>query len=142
MSSYYHHDPFEAKDYLKAIGLGIVIFLLAIYLQKYVEEELVKPIFSLLSNASLAAGGLLLGGGVLSWVKKEGMFDIFSFGFKQAFNTIAGMVSTSYSYREGLDYFEYRKEMAEKRRVNLPWIIVGAGFILISIVFTVLFFFC
>lgn len=140
MSDHYFREPYTAKDYLKTIALGILVTGLAILVQKYVEEGQVRPLFSLLSNGFLAAGALLFGGGVLSWVKKDGLFNIFSFGFGQAFRSVSTTFNPTYEKRDRDDYFSYQQRKAIERRTNIPWLVVGLGFLLLAILFTFLFY--
>lgn len=141
MATPYHRDPFTFKDYLKAILLGLGLFLLTFYIQKYVNRNgPERNLFSLLSNSCLAPTAVLLGGGVLSWIKKDGQFDVIFLGFRNMRNTFRGGFSQTLYEDRPQNLYDYRQEKEAERRVNMPWLLTGAGFLLLCIVFVILFY--
>lgn len=136
----YHHEQFTWKDYLKAVFWGVVISLVALLIQKAVETEVQRPVLAALSNAFLAAAAIQLGGGLLSYIKYEGFFDVMFFGFKQLFYTLGQSIrgEREMTYLPA-DINAYKDEMEQKRRVNIPWLVSGGVFMLLSIILALVF---
>ena len=141
MATPYHRDPYTFKDFFKAILLGLGLFLLTYYIQCYVNKDGPgRNIFSMLSNSCLTPTAILLGGGILSWIKKDGQFDVLFLGFRNMKNTMRGGFSPQLYEDRPQNLYDYRMEKEAERRVNLPWIITGLVFLLLSILFAVLFY--
>lgn len=133
-TSSFHHDDFEKKDYLKAFALGLGLTVLAIVLQELAASDTRRPLFSLLSNGFLFAGTILFAGGVFSWIKKEGFFDVAIVGFKQ----LTYIVENSLRGDKNLDYMpdvqSYREKMVYQRRVNKPLLYNGLIYFVLSLI--------
>ena len=130
-TSSFHKEPFTWRDYLRAVITGIITALLAFYLQKSISEN--RSLFTLISNSLLAGAAILLSSGALSYVKKEGFFDVSIVGFKQMFYTLDRTFSGDREMRNIPNVHDYRQEMIPKRRVNLPFLIVGLVFLSLAI---------
>lgn len=123
-----HKEPFKAWDYIKTLINAVVITLAAAGIQYWINSENPRPPLHLWSNAFLVSGGILLAGGILSWVKLEGFFDGMIVGFKQIGQAIRpGNVGRPTSYSD----FSDRKR--DVRRVNIPMLIIGVACLAISL---------
>ena len=79
---------------------------------------------------------LYLGIGALLWLSTTGIFDIFAYAFKKgAHALIPGRTHDKIG-----GYYEYKMEKQADRKHYTEWsaLIVGAGFLLLSILFTVI----
>ncbi len=123
-----HKPPFKTWDYIKALIYAVVITLAAAGLQYWINVDNPRPPLHLWSNAFLASGGILLAGGVMSWVMLEGFFDGAIVGFKQI-----GQAIRPSEIGSVVDYSEYSAKKRDERRVNIPFLIFGAICLLISI---------
>ena len=111
------------KQYAAAAATAVLVTLLL----------LVRDGFSLrisYYNALSTAGAVTLFMGLLLMVSYFGVFDIFGYSF-----------STLRRQRRYKDLYEYSEAKREKRRRGdlyfLPWIIVGAGFLLAGLLLRV-----
>ncbi len=112
----FRHSP---KQYGAAVGTAVLIALLS----------LLRDGFTLrihYYNALTMAGAVTIMLGLLLMTAYFGAFDIFGYSF-----------STLRGQRRYHDLYEYTEANREKRRHGdlffLPWMIVGAGFLLIGL---------
>ena len=101
-----------------------------------VTERTATDVITILSDSFLVPGTLFAGIGGLSWAASKEAYDGLAYGMRTFFRSIIpGKV------REHVSYYDYKKEKAENRK---PWdpvsLIVGAGFLALSLIFTLLFF--
>lgn len=89
-------------------------------------------------NASSYCALILLGIGGLAFVANEGFFDVFSYGFKQAFTSIFGKKANEYN-----DFVGYKEQNRTKREKSpkyyLSILISGAVFLLLWVVLKIVF---
>lgn len=87
-----------------------------------------------LSNVLLIIGACYLGYVLLSYIVRQGVFDVFTY---QAANLFSSFRPDSrLRYR---DLYQYRKDKEEKRAetpmVWIPWTVVGSVLMILSLVF-------
>ena len=87
-------------------------------------------------DAFFVPGGILICLGVLGWIAQTGQFDIFSYGFISIYHR-------AFKYKEPLrdkDLAEYKERKQQERIYKggfstlLPYFVVGACFLAISLV--------
>ncbi len=92
-----------------------------------------------LSDAFLSAGALFFAIGVLSWVASKGFFDLAGYA---TFHVLGFFIPRFENSDRGKakDLYEYKKMKDQKGRYWLPHVtLIGAGFIVISILFAFLY---
>jgi hypothetical protein len=98
-------------------------------------------VMKIISNAFLIPGVLFAGVGALMFVSNMGYFGIFDYGFKQL-NISFGSKEKRKEFRDKYpDYFTFNNERS-KEQAQFTFILVpGIIFLLLSLLFTVLFFY-
>lgn len=129
--------------YVFAAVFGLLIALsICLYRGVFTETD-PALILRWLSDAFLIPGVLMTGIGLLSFLKKEGTYDGLGYTFhsmKRIFSMRRYMDPIEEgSKAEDRTYFGYKENVREKRRVSWHLIIVGGGFLLISVVVTILY---
>lgn len=95
----------------------------------------------ILSNAFLLPGVIFMGLGSLIFVSNFGYFGIFDFGFKQFFNQF-GSKEKKKAFREKYpDYYTYTKEKQKEQAQYTFILFPGILFMLLSALFTILFYY-
>ena len=122
-----------------AAAVGLLIALSICLLKGVFRETDQALIVRYLSDAFLIPGVLLMGIGLLSYIKKEGAYD----GLGYTFQTMRRAFAMR-NYREPIEegsedrtYFGYKQKVKAKRKVAWHLVIVGGGFLLIAIVLTI-----
>lgn len=121
--------------YVFAAAAGLLITLSICLLKGVFRETDAALIVRYLSDAFLIPGVLLMGIGLLSFLRKEGTYD----GLGYTFHTMRKAFAMR-NYREPIEegsedrtYFGYKQKVREKRKVSWHLIVVGGGFLLIAI---------
>ena len=93
-----------------------------------------KEILNILCSAFFIPGALFLLTGALLWISTTGFFDSFGYAFKMTAHMFLPFRKT-----ERKSFYDYKMEKEEKR-ASVPHfvLIVGAAFILVSVVFLIL----
>lgn len=101
-----------------------------------VTERTTADVMTILSDSFLVPGVLFAGIGGLSWAASKEAYDGLAYGMRTFFRSLIPGKT-----REHVSYYDYKKEKAENRK---PWdavsLIVGAGFLVLSLIFTFLYF--
>ena len=93
-----------------------------------------KEIMNILCNAFFIPGLLLVLSGVLMWIASTGFFDSLGYAGRTAAHMFVPFMKP-----DRKSYYDYKEEKAQKRgKVPYYIMIVGAAYILVSIVFTIL----
>lgn len=126
-------QKFTSKDYIIAVVLAVLLFAAAYSFQIIIHKNNPKDLLMVMSNAAFASGAFLFGGGVLSWVRKDGQFDSITFGFHQIKTSRIDSIGKKFQDPFGQDsYLDYKRSKYQKRRTNIPWLIVGLLVIIIA----------
>ncbi|MBR1955045.1 MAG: DUF3899 domain-containing protein [Clostridia bacterium] len=121
-------------QYLIIAGVNLLLVLGVMLIQEGFEqsgEELLK----VLCNAFFVPGMCTLGIGVLIWSTNGGTFDMIAFGFVKLFDLFKKDL-TKVKYKT---FYDYRKAQQEKKRSFSAYLVVGAVFMAVSILFLVLY---
>lgn len=124
------------KGYLKYIitsAVGLLFTFLIILSKGLFKEDEIKEIYKILTDAFFAPGILIFCFGLLVYVSNEGVFDIFSYGMKSFFNLFRTKPEKQTSYHE------YKLAKHEHDKPIVFFLIVGACFVAISLIFTCLY---
>ncbi len=122
------------SQYLIIAGINILMVLGVMLIQEgfsQTGQELLK----VLCNAFFVPGMCTLGFGVLIWSTNGGTFDMLAFGVIKLFDLFKKDL-TKVKYKT---FYDYRKAQQEKQRSFSAYIVVGAVFMAISILFLVLY---
>ncbi len=94
----------------------------------------VNVIFMILCDAFFVAGILLALFGALVWISTTGFFDTFGFAIRTAAHLLF-----PFFIHDTKTFYDYKTEKAEKRGETKGFlVVVGVGYLLISIVFLIL----
>ncbi len=127
--------------YVFTAAAGLLITFSICLLKGVFRETDSALIVRYLSDAFLIPGVLLAGIGLLSYIKKEGVYDGLGYTFhtmKRAF-TMRRYMDPIEEGSEDRTYFGYKQQVKAKRKVAWHLIIVGGGFLLIAIALTIIF---
>ena len=127
--------------YVFAAAAGLLITFSICLLKGVFQETDRALIVRYLSDAFLIPGVLLTGIGLLSYIKKEGVYDGLGYTFhtmKRAF-IMRRYMDPIEEGSEDRTYFGYKERVKAKRKVAWHLIIVGGGFLLIAIALTIIF---
>ncbi len=126
------------RKYLKYIitilvGLAMSI---AIISGSIAKAETTTEIMKILTNAFFVPGILILGFGLLIIASNGGTFDMLVYGTKKFFDMFRKP-----QYRKITDtFYDYRKAKQETPIEFMYMILIGLGFIIISVVFLILYY--
>ncbi len=120
-------------------GIGIVAALVIIWLRDFFAEADLAQKYRILADATCVPGAVLLSAAGIVWVSMDGLFDMLGYATSRVGSTLipgAKMNSdTFYDYK-----VKKREKRAEKDNTTLfSFFFVGLGFIVISVIFTVLY---
>ena len=121
-------------QYLIITGINILLVLGVMLIQEgfaQTGQELLK----VKCNAFFVPGMCTLGLGILIWSTNGGTFDMIAFGVIKLFDLFKKDL-TKVKYKT---FYDYRKAQQEKQRSFSAYIVVGAVFIAVSILFLVLY---
>lgn len=127
--------------YVFTAAAGLLIALSICLLKGVFQETDPALIVRYLSDAFLIPGVLFTGVGLLSFLKKEGAYDGLGYTFhtmKRTF-TMRRYMDPIEEGSEDRTYFGYKERVKAKRKVAWHLIAVGGGFLLVSIVLTILY---
>ena len=109
---------------------GLLVTVVILWMQNAFTEKEPLLFLQALSNATFVAAILLLGFGLLTFVAKEGVFDMLAFGVKTLFRSLRRHPT------EGrVDYYTYVQEKRKKRSVSLHLLSAGLIFLGVAILF-------
>lgn len=94
-----------------------------------------KTLMGELSDAFFVPGVITLGIGLLVMATNGGAFDMLSFGILKLFDLLKRDL-TKVKYRT---FYDYRQAQKEKKRSFLHVVLIGAGFVLVALVFLVIY---
>ncbi len=89
-----------------------------------------------LCDGFAVSGIVMLGFGVLVFATNGGTFDMLAYGAIRFFNLFKRDL-TKVKYRT---FYEYRQAQNEKKRSFLHLIIIGAGFLIVGVVFLIVYY--
>lgn len=118
------------------IGLALAV-VIADYRGLFAAETTAQAMLAL-SDGCLFPGILFTAFGLLSMISSTGFFDITKYGMGQLLSLFR-----KDTVKQDKDYYEYvqRKKEERKRRGSIAWLLVcGIIFLLLSALFTVLFY--
>ena len=133
-------DDYPWLKYLGAVVFGLLICIVVCLLRKIFEQTDTAQIIRILSDAFLLAGVLELGTGLLSWLRKDGTFDGLGYSFHAMRMTLFGRRTVDANGEpEAKTYYDYKQKVKAKRKIAWHLIFVGAGFLFVAILLTVVF---
>lgn len=120
------------KPLIYAAASAVAVLVIAAILGIFKASSTAEAI-RIICDAFFAAGVLMAGVGILSWIGKGGSFDIFSYSGK-----VIGYKFKPKAHLE--NYYDYKQEKAKNRK---PWLkeltICGAICILLAVVMLVIY---
>lgn len=124
------------KKYLKYIitsSIGLSVTILILLSKKIFAQDKLLEIYKILTDAFFVPGVLIFGFGLLVYSSNEGVFDIVSYGMKAFFNLFRTKP------QKQVTYYEYKIAKHEHDKPIVFFLIVGAVFMVISMIFTILY---
>ena len=127
----------EYKEYAittaVALGLGVLIALS----RGIFREEEIDMVITIISDAFFIPGILLLCVGLIVYASNEGLFLAISYGFKVIGRTVTAKKDETLMNEK---YHEYYARQIEKKTKCKHFLIVGAVFVAVSLLFVVIYF--
>lgn len=121
---------------LISLGAGLLIFLGVLSANSFWTVG--KPdIYRLLSDACIASAAFVGGVGVLVFASNSGAFDMLAYGFLHIFDLFRPNARNP-RYRDFYEYKQTKEEKREGRRPVTHMMIVGVGFFLFSLIFSMI----
>ena len=123
------------KQYVIVTVIGAVIsFVVAFATGIFNSQDLART-YRILCNSFFVTSVLLIGFGLFSAISTTGFFNIFGFTAK-VFGSL--FIPGRYKEKKAFDYFEYIQSKDNEKRAKWHCCIVGAFFLVVSMVFLVL----
>ena len=119
-------------------GIGVVAFLVVMWLRDFFAQESLAEKYRILADAACIPGAVLVSAAGIVWVSMDGLFDMLGYAMSRVGGTlIPGAKMNSDTF------YDYKVKKVEKRADKdkttlFTFLFVGIGFLLISVVFTVL----
>ena len=128
----------EYKEYVITTAVAAVLAILLILSRGIFQEKELDMIITIISDAFFIPGVLLICVGLIVYASNEGLFLSISYGFK-----VIGRTITAKKDERLMDekYHEYYARQIEKKAKCKHFLIVGAAFIVISLLFVGIYFF-
>ena len=128
----------EYKEYVITTAVAAVLAILLILSRGIFQEKELDMIITTISDAFFIPGVLLICVGLIVYASNEGLFLSISYGFK-----VIGRTITAKKDERLMDekYHEYYARQIEKKAKCKHFLIVGAAFIVISLLFVGIYFF-
>jgi hypothetical protein len=127
----------EYKEYVITTAVAAVLAILLILSRGIFQEKELDMIITIISDAFFIPGVLLICVGLIVYASNEGLFLSISYGFK-----VIGRTITAKKDERLMDekYHEYYARQIEKKAKCKHFLIVGAAFIVISLLFVGIYF--
>lgn len=127
----------EYKEYAitTAVAAGLTVIL--ILSRGIFQEEELDMVITIISDAFFIPGVLLLCVGLIVVASNEGLFLSISYGFKVIGRTITAKKEERLMEEK---YHEYYARQIQKKTKCKHFLLVGAGFIAVSLLFVVVYF--
>ena len=124
----------KAKVWIQ-LGVGLLIAFLVMWYSGIFVMTKPSDIIMAIGDGFTVAAVLYLGMGALMWISTTGFFDIFGFAFKRATHAFI----PNFFMDIDSNYYEYKIKKEEKRKgfAQHSSLIIGAIFLAISIILTV-----
>lgn len=124
-------------QYSIAVAAGLAVsFGLACLLGLFQSQNAVD-VFKKLADACTVTGILVFGAGILTFCANHGAFDMVLWGLKGA---VRMLIPGAALREEKKSYAEYREARAAKQKPFKFLLVVGAVFVLLSVIFVLAFF--
>lgn len=125
------------KHWIIVSAIGVALTLLVLLAREVFWTEMeVAAVLSHITDAFFITGVLICGMGLLIFSSNMGTFDMLSFGIKQGiriFNPASKLEKNRQTYAD------YKEERANKKAPWVFMVIIGGGFLLISVLFLIIY---
>ncbi|HKM34094.1 MAG TPA: DUF3899 domain-containing protein [Lachnospiraceae bacterium] len=121
--------------YVVQIIAGVVLSFIIMCYRGLFSSTSTAEIVLIVCDGFTIIAFLYLGIGSLLWLSTTGIFDIFGYAFKKgAHAIIPGRIDDKTG-----DYYEYKMDKITRRKKYTEWsaLVVGAGFLLLVIILTI-----
>ena len=126
----------EYKRYFITAVIGLVIVIAICFSRNVFAVENTGALFTVLSDAFLVPGMIFLGLGIIFYATNEGLFNAISYGMKIIGRTLAPPKGEKIINEE---FHEYHARMSKKKIKFRHFILVGAIYLAIAVLFTILY---
>ena len=127
----------EYKEYVITTAIAFVIGILITLSRGIFQEKEMDMIITIISDAFFIPGILLICVGLIVLASNEGLFLAISYGFKVIGRTISAKKDETLMNEK---YHEYYARQIQKKTKCKHLLIVGIGFVVISLLFVVVYF--
>lgn len=127
----------EYKEYAVTTAIALAVGLLIALSRGIFSAESLDMVITIISDAFFIPGVLLVCVGLIVYASNEGLFLAISYGFKTIGRTITAKKEEKLMEEK---YHEYYARQIEKKTKCKHFLIVGAVFVVISLIFVVIYF--
>ncbi len=120
--------------YLVAAAAGAVAAVIIMAVKDIFSQTELSDVYKILSDSFLVPGIIIVSVGLICVAANGGLFDMLGYGVSMLFNALRRDVRT----RKYKDFYEYRQARKEKKLEIAYLLIVGALYIALAALFTVL----
>lgn len=122
--------------YLITTLIGLIFIVIVILAKGIFSQQNAKDVMHILTDATFASGALIFCFGILVVASNGGTFDMLSYGMI----SFISMFKKDVNKRKYKTFYDYRQTKQASPKPYLYLIIVGAGYILISLIFLLLYY--
>lgn len=127
----------EYKEYVITTAIAFAFGIVTALSRGIFQEEEIDMVITIISDAFFIPGVLLLCVGIIVYASNEGLFLAISYGFKVIGRTFTAKKDEKLINEE---YHEYYARQIQKKAKCKHFLIVGAVFVAISLLFVVIYF--
>ena len=125
------------KEYVITTAIAFVVGLVLALSRGIFQEEEIDMIITIISDAFFIPGVLLICIGLIVYASNEGLFLSISYGFKAIGRTITAKKDEKLMDEKYHEY--YARQIQKKTKCN-HFLIVGAVFVVLSLLFVIVYF--
>lgn len=123
--------------YSVTAAVGLVIALVVMLAKDLFGQSSTEQVMRILCDAFFVPGVCLTGAGLIVLASNGGAFYMLSYGVRFLFFMFKDVFTGGKAERKYKDYYEYRKAKSEQKRSVAFMLIVGVGFLAVSVIFLI-----
>ena len=123
------------KKYIITTIIGLVFVALILISKDIIFQENAKDVIHILTDSFFVVGVVISGFGAIIFASNEGTFDMLAFGILKFFDLFKRDI-TKVKYRT---FYDYRVERQQHKHGFGVMLIVGLGFLLVSVIFLLIY---
>ncbi len=127
----------EYKEYVITTAVALAVGAMIALSRGIFQEDEIDMVITIISDAFFIPGVLLLCIGLIVYASNEGLFLSISYGFKAIGRTITAKKDEKLMNEK---YHEYYARQIQKKSKCKHFLIVGAVFVVVSLLFVIIYF--